>query len=347
MARMRRWEIEAIGRRHLTLNDVEIPRPGRGEVLVKANAVALNYRDKMVVETGRGLPLKFPFTPGSDLSGEVVALGEGAARFEVGMNVISTATPDWIDGLRAGTARTPAYRTLGGFYPGVLAEYVAMPEDWFVLAPASLEAWQACTLSVAGLTAWFALVEKAGVRAGDTVFIPSTGGVALFGVQIAKANGAEVIVCSQPEHEERARALGADHFIDANSDWMETVYRLTSERGADIILEVIGGRHLGRSVEVTAVGGRVCQIGALDGWDITAPAMPLMLKDITIHGIGTGSRKALERFVRAIDQTRIVPVVDSRYSLADLPAAFDHLDRGAFGKIVIDVTRWRTPQSGP
>ncbi|WP_109048668.1 hypothetical protein [Azospirillum sp. TSA6c] len=197
---------------------------------------------------------------------------------------------------------------MGGIYPGVLAEYVAMPEEWFVPSTETLEPWQACTLPVAGLTVWFALVERAGVRAGDTVLIPSTGGVALFGLQIAKANGARVMVCGQPDCETRATALGADHFIDAGSDWMETVYRLTSERGA------------------------------LDGWDIQAPAMPLMIKDITIHGIGTGSRRALERFVRAIDQTGIKPVVDSRHPLADLPAAFDRLDRGPFGKIVIDVT---------
>lgn len=335
---MKRWEIDAIGRQHLKLNDVEVPQPGPKDVLVKVNAVALNYRDKMVVETGRGLPLEFPFTPGSDLAGEVVALGDDAYRFKLGSNVISTVTPDWIDGLRPGTARTPAYQTLGGYYPGVLAEYVSMPEDWFVLAPETLTARQACTLPVAGLTAWFALVERAGVRAGNTVLIPSTGGVALFGMQIAKANGAKVIVCGRPEYEGRAKAQGADHFIDADSDWMETVYQLTSDRGVDVALEVIGGKHLGQSIQVTAVGGHVCQIGALDGWDISAPAMPLMLKDITIHGIGTGSRTALERLVRAIDQTRIVPVVDSHYSLADLPAAFEHLDRGAFGKIVIDLS---------
>jgi NADPH:quinone reductase-like Zn-dependent oxidoreductase len=82
----------------------------------------------MVVESGRGLPLRFPFTPGSDLAGVVVARGAGATRFAIGDRVLSTPTPDWIDGLRPGTARTPAYRTLGGFYPGVLAEYVAMPE---------------------------------------------------------------------------------------------------------------------------------------------------------------------------------------------------------------------------
>jgi NADPH:quinone reductase-like Zn-dependent oxidoreductase len=339
MATMRRWEMDATGREHLALRTVPIPAPGAGEILVRVCAVGLNYRDKMVVETGRGLPLRFPFTPASDLSGEVVLLGDGVSRFAMGDRVISAVTPDWIDGLRPGTARVPGYRTLGGFYPGVLAEYVAMPADWFVTAPATLEHWQACTLPVAGLTAWFALVERAGVRAGDTVLIPSTGGVALFGMQIARANGAELIVCGDPDNEGRARGLGADHYIDRNrEDWMEEVYRITHDRGVDHVLEVVGGSHLGRSVELAAVGGHVCQIGALDGWDISAPAMPLMMKDVTIHGIGTGSRIALERLVRAVDRTGLKPVVDSRYPIAELPAAFDHLDRGPFGKVVIDVS---------
>lgn len=337
---MKRWEIDAIGREHLKLKEVPTPTPGTREILVKVKAVSLNYRDKMVVETGRGLPLKFPFTPASDLAGEVVQLGEGATRFIHGDRVISTVTPDWVDGLRPGTARTPAYQTLGGFYPGVLAEYVAMPEDWFVRAPHSLEDWQASTLPVAALTAWFGLVERAGVRAGDTVLIPSTGGVALFGLQIAKANGAEVIVCGPADNEARARALGADHYVDRDrEDWMEQVYHLTGDRGADHVLEVIGGSHVGKSVQLAAVGGHVCQIGALEGFEFSAPAMPLMLKDVTIHGIGTGSRKALERLVRAIDRTGLRPVVDSRYAFEDLHAAYDHLDRGPFGKVVIDVAK--------
>ncbi|MBB4005376.1 zinc-dependent alcohol dehydrogenase family protein [Aurantimonas endophytica] len=338
MTNMRRWEIDAIGLDHLQLRDRPMPTPGKGEILVRAAAVALNYRDKMVVESGRGLPLRFPFTPGSDLAGEVVALGEGTSRFAVGEWVVSTPTPDWIDGLRPGTARTPAYQTLGGYYPGVLSEYVAMPELWFVKAPAILEPWQAATLPVAGLTAWSALVESAGVRAGDTVLIPSTGGVALFGLQIAKASGAEVIVCGQPANAARVRALGADHFVDTDAeDWMEAVYRITGDRGADIVLEVIGGAHLGKSVELAAVGGHVCQIGALDGFEFSSPAMPLMLKNITIHGIGTGSRRALERLVRAVDRAGVRPVVDARYPLAELPAAFEHLTRGPFGKVVIDM----------
>ncbi len=338
MKTMRRWEIDAIGRDRLALRDAPVPSPGPNEVLVAVSAVALNHRDKMVIESGRGLPLQFPFTPGSDLAGTVVAMGSEVSRFSEGDRVISSFMPDWIDGLRPGNARTAAYRTLGGYYPGVLADYVCMSQDWFVTAPTSLEAWQACTLTCAGVTAWFALVERARVRAGDNVLIPSTGGVALFGLQIAKASGAKVIVSGRPANRERTEALGADHYVDSQrQDWMEAIYEVTGDRGADHILEVIGGAHLGKSIELAAVGGHICQIGALDGFNLSAPAMPLMLKDVTIHGIGTGSRSALERLVRAVDQTELKPVIGARYSFDDLPAALDHLDRGAFGKIVIDV----------
>lgn len=335
---MQRWEMDAIGRERLELRERPIPSPGPNEVLVKVAAVALNYRDKMVAETGRGLPLAFPFTPGSDLAGAVVALGEGVTRFAVGDRVISTFTPDWIDGTRPGTARTPAYRTLGGYYPGVLAEYVALPEEWFVQAPLTLSDTEASTLPCAGLTAWFALVERAGLRAGQTVLIPSTGGVALFGLLIAKAHGAEVIVSSHPDNRHRAVALDADYYIDhQREDWINTIHEITDDRGVDHVLDVIGGSHLAKSVQVAAVGGHICQIGALDGFDISAPAMPLMLKDVTIHGIGTGSRRGLENLVRAVDRTGLKPVIDSRYPMAELFAAFEHLDRGPFGKVVIEM----------
>lgn len=188
---MRRWEMDAIGRGHLALRDVRVPAPGRHEVLVKVAAVALNHRDKMVIETGRGLAIDFPFTPGSDLAGTVTAVGEDAGRFTVGERVISAVTPDWIDGLRPGNARTPSYRTLGGHYPGVLAEYVAFPQYWFIRAPATLGPAAASTLPCAGLTAWFALVERGHLRPGQTVLVEGTGGVALFGLQIARAHGAK------------------------------------------------------------------------------------------------------------------------------------------------------------
>jgi NADPH:quinone reductase-like Zn-dependent oxidoreductase len=330
--------MDAMGVNRLELREVPLPKPGRGEVLVKVAAVSLNYRDKMVIESGRGLPIAFPFTPGSDLAGTVVALGESATRFSIGDRVISVITPDWIDGVRKGDARTPSYRTLGGYYPGVLAEYVAFPEAWFVRAPATLEDAQASTLPCAGLTAWFALVERGHLRAGETVLVEGTGGVALFGLQIARAHGAEAIVSGSAGKLARAKALGANHVIDRRQDdWVEAVLKATGDRGADHILELVGGPHLGKAVQASAVGGRISLIGALEGFEATTPSAPLMFKDVTIQGIGTGHRRGLEDLVRAVDGTGLKPVIDKCYPMAYLSAALEHLDRGAFGKIVIEM----------
>ncbi|SMD02736.1 NADPH:quinone reductase [Novosphingobium sp. B1] len=340
MTMMRRWEMEGIGRDKLALRERDVPVPGPGEVLVKVGAVSLNHRDKMVIETGRGLPLAFPFTPASDLAGTVVQLGEEVRRFSLGDRVISCFTPEWIDGSRPGNARSPAYRTLGGFFAGVLAEYVTLPQDWLVAAPASLSDAYASTLPCAGVTAWFALVERGHVRAGETVLILGTGGVALFGLAIAKLHGAEVIVSTTPDKFERVRALGADIVVDKRSeDWIATIHALTLDRGVHHVLETVGGAHLGRSIEVAAVGAKIHQIGALAGFDIASPVMPLLMKNVSIHGIATGHRRALEDLVRALDRTSAKPVVDSRFALSDLSLALDQLDEGPFGKVVIEMAR--------
>lgn len=337
---MQRWALTSIGKDHLERQRLEIPVPAPFEVLVKVRAVALNHRDKMVIESGRGLPLQFPFTPCSDMAGEVIALGDGVTRFGVGDQIITTFAPGWIDGRRPGNARTPSYETLGGFYPGVLAEYVALPEGWLVSSPTLLEPSHACTLPCAGVTAWCALIEHAGLQAGDSVLIPSTGGVGLFGVQVAKASGAEVIVCGRPENEDRVMALGANHYVRCtrDEDWTEAVLHITQGQGVDHVLDVVGGVNLGRAVKVAAVGGHICQIGALGGFDATIPAMPMMLKNLSLHGVGTGSRCSLERLVRAVDGTGLAPVIGAQYDFMDFPAALAHLERGAFGKIILNVS---------
>lgn len=336
---MNRWEMTGIGRARLELKEAVVPAPRPGEVLVRVGAVSLNYRDKLVIEGGMGLPLEFPFTPGSDLAGTVVALGENVSRLREGERVIATFAPGWVDGPPLGDARTPPYRTLGGVYPGVLAEYVAFPEDWLVRAPSTLSDAEASTLPCAGLTTWFGLIGKGRLHAGETVLIEGTGGVALFGLQIAKAHGARTIIVSgSAEKLGRAKALGADHGIDrTKEDWVEAALRITGDHGADHILELVGGPHLAKAVQVAAINGKIYQIGVMEGFELAAPAGPMMLKNVTIHGIGVGHRRALEDLVAAVDRAGIKPVIDARYPLTELPKALNHLDRGAFGKIVVDV----------
>ena len=261
-------------------------------------------------------------------------------RFKPGDRVISTFNPGWIEGRSHGTARTPPYRTLGGAYPGVLAEYVAFSEDWFSAAPASLSNAEASTLPVAGLTAWFALVERGAVRAGQTVVVQGTGGVALFGLQIAKAHGAQVLVTSRSADKlARVKALGADHGIDqSKGDWVEEVYRLTDDRGADHILEIIGGANLGRSIQAVAVHGRISVIGVLKGFEIEpAPAGPLLL-EVADHPGDPGRASACLGRPGQGGRSHCAEAGHRReLALADLAAALDHLDRGPFGKIVLEL----------
>ncbi|ACL58365.1 zinc-dependent alcohol dehydrogenase family protein [Methylobacterium nodulans] len=336
---MKRWEMTAVGREQLRLVDVPVPEPRAGEVLVRVAAVSLNYRDKLVIENGMGLALDHPFTPASDLAGTVMALGEGVSRFKMGDRVISTFSPDWVEGRPPGSARTPPFRTLGGAYPGVLAEYVSFPEGWFVAAPQSLDLAAASTLPCAGLTAWFALVERGRLKAGETVLVQGTGGVALFGLQIAKLHGAEVFVTSgKTDKLDRVRALGADQAIDRTAgDWVEAVYRLTGDRGIDHILEIVGGAHLARSLEAVAVHGRISVIGVLEGYEVSGPAPHLLRKSPVVQGVSVGHRRALEDLVAAVDATGLKPVIGQRYTLEELPKALDHLDRGPFGKLVIEI----------
>jgi NADPH:quinone reductase-like Zn-dependent oxidoreductase len=169
--------------------------------------------------------------------------------------------------------------------------------------------------------------------------VEGTGGVALFGIQIAKAHGAEVIVVSgSAEKLERTKTIGADHGVDrTKEDWVEAVLRITGGRGVDHILEIVGGPNLGKAVQAAAVGGQIAQIGMLEGFDVAAPSIPLMLKHLTIHGVSVGHRRALEDFVGAVDIVSLKPVIDRRYPLAELPAALDLLNRGVFGKVVVEM----------
>lgn len=334
---MQRWSMNALGRENLKLTQEPVPKPGPGEVRVRVNAVALNYRDKMVIEGMMPIPLSFPFTPASDMAGVVDSIGEGVTRFQPGARVISTFFAEWIDGRPQADARHLPYKTSGGYFPGMLAEYVIVNENGLVAAPETLDDVEASTLPCAGLTAWFALVERGNLRAGQSVLVQGTGGVAIFALQIAKALGAEVYVTSGSDEKlARAKKLGADRGINRlKGDWAEALLTLTQDRGIDHIIETVGGENLQHSLRAVAVHGRISVIGVLAGSEITLSAGELLLKSPVIQGIGVGHRRALEEFVRAVEVTGLKPVIEQRYRFDQLEQALEHLDRGAFGKIVL------------
>lgn len=333
-----RWEVPGPGLQRLTCVQVPRPQPKAGEVLVQVEAVALNYRDGEVLENGMGVALPYPFVPTSDMAGTVVEVGDGDSRFSVGDRVISQFICGWIDGAPLSWTQAP---TQGGPVQGMLAEYVATNAEWCVHAPRSLSAAEACTLPVAALTAWMALVELGHVHAGQTVVVQGTGGVSLFAVQLAAANGATVIVTSGSDDKlERAKALGARHGINRHRqpDWHTAVLALTEGRGAEHILEMVGGDNLHCSLQALTNGGRIAVIGLLESDQMSLPIMALLGSRASISGISVGPRRALEDLVRMIDRHAIKPVIDQVYSFAEVPQAFAHLQRGAFGKVVIQVS---------
>jgi len=336
---MKYWNLTGAGRERLEVAEGDAPVAGYGEVLVKVASVSLNYRDMLVIGGQIGVGRPDRFTPASDMCGAVVACGPGVTRFAVGDRVLSTYVPGWIDGRTPGTASRPGVQTMGGPRQGVLAEYVALPAEWLVAAPASLDDAQASTLPIAGVTAWYSLIEKGGLRAGQTVVAQGTGGVALFGVQIAKAHGARVIVTSSDDAKlERAKALGADIGINRlKTDWAQAVLAATDGVGADHILEIAAGPGLTKSVHAAALHAQIAVIGVIEGLELTAPVVEVLTKQVTIRGIWVAHRRAAEDFVRAVDTLGLEPVIDAEYAFEDLQQALDHLERGPFGKVVVRV----------
>ncbi|CAM2157310.1 Alcohol dehydrogenase [Pararobbsia alpina] len=334
---MRRWALPSLGLGNLSIQSVDMPQPGIGELLVAVEAVSLNYRDAEVAEHGMGVALPFPFTPASDMAGRVVGVGPGVTRFAVGDRVISTCITGWIDGAPKSWADAP---TQGGPIQGMLSEYVTTNAEWCVRAPQSLTPFEASTLPIAGLTAWMALMEVGHLRAGQTVVVQGTGGVSLFALQLALANGAQVIVTTSSDDKmARAHALGAQFTIDRREtpEWQDEVLIITGGRGADHILEMAGGDNGARCLQAICPGGNVSVIGLLESDSLTLPLMPLLGSRARITGISVGPRRALEDLVRTIDLKGIVPIIDAIYPFEQAPQAFEHLKRGAFGKVVVQV----------
>lgn len=336
---MKKWELNGLGRETLRLVEAHVPPLGPGQVLVRVSAVSLNYRDKLVIESGMGLPLQYPLVPGSDMAGEVVAVADDTSRFEVGDRVISTFYPEWRTGGPRGTAREPYALAPGALLPGVLSQFLALSEDWLTAAPASLTDLEASTLPCAGLTAWAALTVRGHIRPGEIVVVQGTGGVALFAVQLALASGARVVLTSSSDEKlERAKSLGPIEGINrVHRDWVQEVHALTDGRGADHIVELAGGANLGRSAQAAAPGGAIYLVGVLEGAEVSAQAVPFFLKGLNLFGIGVGNREEQEALVRAVDARALKPVIDSVFDIGDLEAALRRLDEGPFGKVVVSM----------
>ena len=326
----------ASGAGAITLGEANLPESGPGEVRVRIEATSVNSRDLlMLAAAGRGeMKERIPL---SDGAGVVEAVGAGARRWAVGSRVTTSFFRDWI----AGPFRTSyAKSSLGGIVTdGVLAEYVVLPEAAVVAIPEHLSFAEAACLPCAAVTAWNGLVARAGLKAGDTLLVQGTGGVALFGLQFAVALGAEAIVLSSSDDKlARAKAMGASMLINYRErpDWDAAVMEATAGRGASHILELGGQDTYDRSVRSVATGGTIVQVGVLSGFDPTPHLRRLMWENASIVGLTVGSADHLAAVSKFIAEHALHPVIDSTFAFDEAPQALERLRSGAhFGKVVI------------
>ena len=335
---MKAYQIKSGGLDGLTVVDLPDPTVGPGQILVRVHATSLNYRDLMIASGSYGGATPPDRIPLSDGAGEVVAIGAGVSRVQVGDRMAGIFFQTWLDG---GIQAAYHPSALGGAIDGMLAEYVVLSQEGVIKLPDYLTYEEGASLPCAAVTAWNGLVEQGRLRAGETVLLQGTGGVSMFALQIAKMHGARVILTSSSDVKlARGKALGADEGINYKTtpDWDKAVWDLTGKRGVDHVVEVGGPGTFGKSLQVARHGGHIAQIGVLSDVEATVSPMPILGKSLNITGIYVGSRAMFERLLSALIVGQTHPVIDRVFAFDEARAAYAHLQSGAhFGKVIIRV----------
>ncbi|GAA0886516.1 NAD(P)-dependent alcohol dehydrogenase [Sphingobacterium siyangense subsp. cladoniae] len=337
---MKAIQLDQFGIDHLQVKKIPRPTPKRGQVLVRIKAVSLNYLDALLA-TGnfyKDLP-DLPYTPVSDGAGIVEALGEDVSGWKVGDCVAIQYVQDWIKGDFQKEYNTRvAWQT-----QGVLAEYVCLPEYGIVKAPRNLSFEEACTLPIAAVTAWHALINQANLQLGQSVLTQGTGGVSIFALQLAKAAGAKVIATTSTEAKaQKLLELGADAVINytAYPDWHKEVIRLNGGHGVDITLDIAGTKTVEQSLLSLKENGFLATAGFISGsaLPIDIHKHAINMSFIRIQGLATGSAESFLKMNRAIEINDIHPVIDTVYKIDQVKEAFKRLEQGNMvGKIVISI----------
>ncbi len=318
---------------------VPVTAPGPGEIQIRMHAASLNGRDRYALLGRCGEPGPAGQVALSDGSGEVIAVGPGVSRFEVGDRVVSTYFGEaFLEGRRPPGAMA---HLRGGPGPGVLSEILVGDEHAFVGVPDYLSHEEASTLPIAAVTAYVSLFDYGGLLPGDHVLLQGTGGVSSFGLLFALAGGARPIITSSSEEKlERMREMGAWGTVNyrTNPEWQDEVRALTGGIGVQQVLEIGGADTRMRSLEALGNGGHMALIGGLTGFGGVIPVQELFSRDARVSAFHVGSRADFERMNRFLEGYRIHPLIDRVFEFEDAVEAFDFFERGDFmGKIVIRI----------
>jgi NADPH:quinone reductase len=303
------------------------PVPGEREILIRVEAAGVNRPDVLQRQGQYAPPPGVSDVLGLEIAGEVVALGPHAGIHPLGARV---------------TALVP-----GGGY----ADYCAAHETNALPIPAGLDAVEAAAIPETYFTVWTNVFDRGALKAGETLLVHGgTSGIGTTAIALAKAFGARVVATAgSDEKAALCERLGADLGVNyAKADFVAETLRLTEGRGADVILDMVGGDYVERNYAAAALDGRIVQIAFLKGQKTTVDLRPIMVKRLIHTGSTLRPRSPAEKAVIAdalrarvwplLEAGRCRPVIDSVFPLAEAAKAHERIENpGHAGKIVLTM----------
>lgn len=306
------------------LEEIASREPAAGEVSIRVRAAGVNFPDVLIIQKKYQIQPLLPFSPGAEVSGDVIRVGAGVSRFKPGDKVIS-------------------FCGVGGF-----AEEVTVPAAVTIPIPDGVPYPLAAVLSLAYGTSWHAIRDRAALQAGETLLVlGASGGVGLAAVEIGKAIGARVVAAASTDDKLAiCKQHGADAVINySREDLREAIKRETRGDGPDVIFDPVGGKFAEAAFRSIRWRGRYLVVGFASG---EIPALPLnlpLLKGASLVGVFWGefarreagqNIKGMAEMIGWMREGKIKPLISQCYPLADAPQALmDLAARKVVGKIVI------------
>jgi len=320
--------------KELRIVEAGLPNVGPSDVLVKLKAAALNHREIWITK-GLYPGMKLPCILGADGAGVVEQLGEDVDKNLLGKEVIIYPAYDW--GPNQG-APQKSFRVLGMPDPGTLAEYISVPAKMVFHKPTYLSWSEAAAMPVAGLTSWRALTHCGGIKSSDKVLVTGIGGgVAQFGLTLAKSLGAEVYVTSSSQEKiklsiESGATAGVSY---KDEDWYSQLKELSG--GIDIVLDSSPSAELDYYLKFLNRGARIVAYGSQGSRKTTLNISKFFLRHIQFIGTAMGSPKDFSDLLSYMTDKEILPTIHSSYAFEDSLEALKFLEKGKqVGKVVVE-----------
>lgn len=310
----------------LVIDDIASPAPGKGEVKVRVKAAGLNFPDTLIIEGKYQIKPELPFSPGGEMAGEVLEVGDGVKNFKAGQRVMG----------------------LTGY--GAFAEEIVVPENRLIPVPDGMDDHTAAAFSMVYGTSYHALKQRANIQPGETLLVlGASGGVGLAAVELGKAMGAKVIACaSSDEKLEVAKEAGADDLINYAEEDLKDALKKRYPKGVDVIYDPVGDKFTEAALRNMAWNGRLLIVGFAAGDIPKLPANLALLKGCSIVGVFWGAFTQQEpqvniqnimELMQLFGQGKIKPRISQVFKFEEYEQALAALSsRTAKGKVVLDVS---------